>query len=191
EPHRLARGGRVTDPRVEPLGLRRFEVVLPKADQRPGVGQTTLDAHEEVGVVRGARRLVQNDALILEVEALADRYAYSLGARLGIEEPRRKRERELIGVADAIVAQVAVDGEELREIEVVDRRVEGRRLALVLIRYVDVDRARFERLDAAQSEFLHIPLEDEPGVDRRDRNHVILAGRNVGPDLLEVVLTRR
>ena len=69
-----------------------------------------------------------------------------------IEEARGQRERELVRVADAVVAEVAVLGEELREVEVVERRVEDRHLVLLAVRDVDVERARLERLHEVAAE---------------------------------------
>ena len=76
----------------------------------------------------------------------------------------------------------------MRKIEVVDGRVEYRRVALVLVRDINVERARLERLYAAQAEFLHFPLEDKPHIDRRDGNRVVLPPGNIGTDFVQVVL---
>ena len=163
---------------------------MPQADQRPRIGQPALDAHQEVGRVRRARRLVQHDALVVEIEALADGDAQPLGAGVAVDDARRQRERQLIRVADPVVPEVAVDAEELAEIEIVDRGVEDRRIALVAVGNVDVERARLERLHAADAERLPVALEHEAGVDGGDRNRVALRARDVGADLVEVVLAQ-
>src|SRR6185312_10027904 len=74
--------------------------------------------------------------------------------------------------ADAVVADVAVLGEELREVEVVERGVEDRRVVLVPIRNVDIERARLERLRERDLPDVEVALEREAGVDARDRNRV-------------------
>src|SRR5437016_2288003 len=120
-----------------------------------------------------SRGLGQRNALILEVVALADRGAQALLTADRIEQSRGGGNRDLVRVADPVAAEIAVFGEELREIEIVDRGVERGNLVLTAMRYVDVIRARLERLDEVAAEETGISLEHEPGVDARDRQHAI------------------
>jgi hypothetical protein len=113
----------------------------------------------ELDAERG--HLVQRDALVLEVEALRQRDAQALRAGAGLQQPRRDADRELVRVADAVVAEVAVLGEQLPEVVVVDRRVEHRQRVLLAERDVDVVRARLERVREARAEELPLALEHE------------------------------
>jgi hypothetical protein len=151
---------------------------LQQARERPRLGEPAFARQQEVRCRRRAQRLVQAHALVLEIEALAHGEPQPFGTGVAVEETRRQRERQLVRVADAIVADVPVLGEELREIEVVERRVEHRRIRLVLVRDVDIERARLERLRQRSVAHLQVALEHEPGIEARDRNRV--AGMRVG-----------
>ncbi len=158
---------------VEQLGLRMIEVVLQRARGRPVVGKPAFAGQQQVGCIGGARRLGQRHALALEIVALADRKPRPLVAGGRIEQARGQRERELIGVADAIAAEIAVLGEQLRKVEIVDRGVERRDLVLSPVRYVDVESARLERLGVVAAEHVRFALEDQPAVEAGDRHRAI------------------
>ena len=108
--------------------------------------------------------------MIRKIETLTHRDAQSLGAGAGIEKARRQCQRELVRVADAIVAQVAVLRKELREIEVIDRRIEHRRLILFSKWNVDVVGARLQRLDDIRIENAIFALEYQTGVEACNRD---------------------
>src|SRR5207247_8213605 len=128
-----------------------------------------LGRQQKVGRVGRSRGLGQRDALTLEVVALADRGAQALLTADRIEQSRDGGQSDLVRVADPVAAEIAVFGEELREIEIVDRGVERGNLILTAMRYVDVIGARLERLDEVAAEGTGISLEHEPGGDRRYR----------------------
>src|SRR6185312_9527706 len=156
EVERAAEPRRVAQRDVELLVLADVEVLLDEALQRPGVGQLALGLEQDVGARARARHLGERHALVGEVEALAERHAQPLRTRQRVEQPRGHRHRQLVGVADAVVAEIAVLAEELREIEVVDRRVEDRQRVLVAVRDVDVEEPRLERLHEVFAE--HAPV---------------------------------
>src|SRR6185437_723337 len=111
-------------------------------------------------------------ALILEVEALANGETQALAAGSLVEEARGERQRQLVGVADAIASDVAVVGEELREIEVVERGVEYRGVVLPPVGNVDVVGTRLERLRERGAADFEVTLEVQSRVDAGDRNRV-------------------
>ena len=150
-----------------------IEVVFECTGGRPDVRQTPLARQQQVRRVRAARHLGKRHALRTIIIALPDREPHPLVARLRIEQPRDRGQRQLIRVADAIAAEIPVFGEELREIEIVDRGVERRYLILTAIRDVDIVGARLERLRECLAEQICVPLEHEAAVDAADRDHTI------------------
>src|SRR4029079_555817 len=137
---------------VEQLRLRVIDRVLQRACRRPVIGQPAFAGKQKVGRVGAARRFGQRHPLALEIVTLSNREAAALVAGCRIEQPRGNRKGDLVGIADAIVAPIAVLGEQLRKIEVVDRGVERRNLVLPPVRNVDVERARLERLGVVAPE---------------------------------------
>jgi hypothetical protein len=69
---------------------------------------------------------LERDALRPEVVHLPERSLEALEARCRFDEARGERERELVRVPDAVAADEAVVGEDLREVEVRLRRGEVR-----------------------------------------------------------------
>jgi hypothetical protein len=110
---------------------------------------------------RGSRS--QLNPFVLEVVALADQRAKHLLAS-GADDARGQRQRDLLGVAEAIAADEAVLVEELRIVEVGERRIEQRNPILVAERRVNEVRARLQRLRNALAEPLRATLEREAAV---------------------------
>ena len=101
---------------------------------------------------------------------MPDGEAHALFAGFGRQQARGNRQRHLIRVADTIVAQITILGEELREIEVIDRRIEHRRLILFSKWNVDVVGARLQRLDDIRIENAIFALEYQTGVEACNRD---------------------
>src|SRR6185503_13770014 len=79
-------------------------------------------------------------------------------------------ERELVRIPDAVAADEAVVGEDLREVEVRLRRREIRQLALVAKGHIEVEEARLERLQECTLAPLKGTVEEDARVDARDRH---------------------
>ena len=105
---RLARARRIPDAGVQALDLGSVEVVLQQTVQRPDLVQLPFRAEQEIRLAAGAWRLAQRDLLVLEIKELSDCDAQPFGAGARVEEARRQRQRELVGVAHAVVAEVTV-----------------------------------------------------------------------------------
>ena len=84
---------------------------------------------QQVGAPVGAAGLPGNGHLLaVEVEALGEREPQPLDAGGAVDVARDQRRGQLVGVGDPVVAGEGVLGEQLGEIEVVDRAVEDREL---------------------------------------------------------------
>src|SRR6185295_11412087 len=88
------------------------------------------------------------------------------------------------------LTKIAIDTEQLREIEVVERAVEHRRRALIVVGRVNVKRAWLERLHKILAEGIPVALEHEPAVQRSDRDRVIELVGKTGTILVQVVVSK-
>src|SRR6185503_9242371 len=94
----------------------------------------------------------------------------ALEPRGRLDEPGSERERELVRIADAVAADEAVVGEDLREVEIRFRGGEVRQLALVAKRHIEVEEARLEGLQESAPAPLEGAVEEDARVHARDRH---------------------
>ena len=111
----------------------------------------------------------------VEVVDLPEGRREPLEARGRLDHARGEPERELVRVPDAVPADEAVLGEDLREVEVRFRRGEIRQPALVAERDVEVVQARLERLLERARAPGDRALEEEPRVHARDGQRAVAA----------------
>ncbi len=134
-------------PGGRPDQLAAFGGVLRGEVDGPRLPSSAVTPREQVGRVARARRFAgQRHALRTEVVALADGRAQSFGAGFVVEYAGGERERELVGLGDAVVARVDVLGEQLRVVQFDQRAVEVRQVVLVAVRDVRVEEPRLQRL---------------------------------------------
>jgi hypothetical protein len=95
-----------------------------------------------------------------------------------IDQARTQGGRQLVGVVDAIPAGKLVVGKDLGEVEVRQRRVEDRYVVLLLVRDVEVEQSRLERLRIVAVEPVARTLESHPGIDAENRQR---AADRTGP----------
>ena len=170
--------------------LRSFSRVPLHADVRaPVLEGGECELCHEVRALAARRHLPgQRHARGLEVVGLPEGAGYELPAALRIEQAAGHPDAHLVGVADAVRAHVAVGAEQLHRVEVRERGVEHRQLALVAVRHVHVQQARLERQLALIVRAAR-PLEHQAGVEARDRQGA--RGRALqlpGSQVVELVL---
>ncbi len=104
-----------------------------------------------------------------------------------IDQPRGHAERNLIGVADAVVADVSVGAVQLDQIEIRQAGVENRQLVLIAVRHIAVHHARLQRLGELPPR-TRIPLEYQTGVEPCVRHGAGGRARFAVRGVLQVVL---
>src|SRR5512134_1069258 len=162
---RVARAG------DEPLDAAAARKLVLRAELGgPARRDAAGEADDERRDVVGPHRLAGNrDLLVGEEVALPDRRAHLFLAVRWPDEPRGDPERELVRVRDPVAAGEDVLLEELAEVEIARRGVEDREFRLIPERDVEIVGARLQRLQVVGTEPLRVALEDEPGVEARDR----------------------
>src|SRR5688572_1077284 len=168
EVHDRVRAGAILDARLAAQRVRLLGVPLHRGARAPAAPRGELDLADEV---RGAARLRhlawQDDARALEVEALADGRGEVLLPAFCAHETRRQPRGQLVGVAEAVGADIAVCAKELDEIQVRQRRVEQRQVALVAEGNPRVAQPGLERLHELVP-LAGFALEHEAGIERQD-----------------------
>ena len=126
--------------------------------------------------------------MITEVIALTDHRLEALGPRDAIENPRRQRCRQLVGIVDPVETAVTVFGEDLGKVEVSQTGIEHRDAALILVRNIDVIQPGLKRLNVLAVEQLALSLENHCGIQREDRQAATQAGGLAGHLLVQRIV---
>src|SRR5512139_4256026 len=136
----------------------------------PGRRDLPADRGEQVGGVAGARlHAGQRDQLVGEVIALAEGELQALESAGRLGEAAGDRERQLVGIVDAVAADELVLGEHLRVAEVQQRGVEYRNQVLVAEGRVDVVGAGLQRLFVVAPGEAERTVEGDAGIEAEDR----------------------
>ena len=154
-----------------------------------------VQLRDDVGVLGVLEHFArQRDARLVEVVRLADRAGDELLAVLRVDQSRGDADADLVGVAEAVGADVAVRAKQLHEVEVRGSGVEDRQVVLVAIGHVQVHEARLECQQALAARARQA-LEDQAAVDAQDRRgagrRIVGAGHRVVEAIRGVAPARR
>src|SRR5688572_15551384 len=178
EIHHRVRAGAVLDARVAAQRVRLLGVPLDGGARAPAAPRGELDLADEVGRAARLRHLAwEHDARAIEVETLADGRGEVLLPALGAHETRRQPRGQLVGVAEAVGADVAVGAKERGGVEVRHCRVERRQVVLGSAGTARVAQPGLERVHELVP-LAGFALEHEARIERQDRRRAV--GRVVG-----------
>ena len=99
---------------------------------------------------------------------LPDGRGQVLGSGDLIEQSRRHAEGELVGIADAIAADVSIGATQFDQLKSGIPGIENRQLVLISVRHIAIDQARLQRLRALPLR-ARVPLEYQSRVEARVR----------------------
>ena len=171
EGQRAAGAGPVGRAEVLADGGAVLGVELQGGVDAPVARDLSADGGQQVGGVAGADGivLVQGDLLRAEVITLAERDLQAFESAGLLDKTAGDRERQLVGVVDAVAADELVFGEHLRVAEIEQCAVEYRDIFLIAVRREHVKGARLQRLFVILAGKAERTVEIDAGIEAEDR----------------------
>src|SRR5207302_1341397 len=190
EVHHRVVGGLVLQVHLRTLAALGLGIPLYGGIRAPVTEGRQCQLRHEVGALVGGGDLArQRHARGHEVVGLADGGGEELPPVARIEQAARDTGAHLIGVAHAVGADITVGAEELDGIEVRQRRVEHRQLALIAVRHLEVQDPRLER-QLAFGVRAAFALEQKARVEAGDRELARGRARLGGGGVIELIAGR-